>query len=1320
MTSWRRALISVVAMLAVPQSLWSADAAIDRREANQPILLGEFNSPQCDINALQFMADGANRWRLFAAGRDKIVWQWALRSEDGGQSVRLDPLERIRWPIDRGYRGLVYTLATQSGEAGSSLVAFGGVGEIHFPAGVFVSAAETSERQQILNVPDGIPLQWHVTSLAFWPRQARHLAVGYFAMDPGNARIAVWDLDHPRQSRAILATNFDSIDHLAISPDGRRLVAAAGNRPAIKLWSIEQLSPWKEGHSRELELPSPITGLCWIDQDEFAVATKKHGVRRFRDARPTVELSETVEVIVRNHTRRRVTFSVAKGTKPVSSWSVEPNSKRVETTADGNQLSLREASSEVLAIPFTFGRGEHHEFDIRPASSGSGVVLSVVMATRNLVCANGRLATIRDEFTLSKGQRESEKYRVRVACESTSSELELSVGLKDSAFEDIRCRLALSPDGKFLAASGWKWRSANQPFGQQAVQEIRLWRLADGELVSVLPDRRLSLNGLSQIQRVEISRSQPTRSFPDRVRFEWLARQSVIAGETDAQPEARSGFSLTADAALNDGTIGLDSAATWGPHANEVPQNWEIRSEEDRFWLTPTTPSRKEIGPIPHLKWFSQEVWRGQEFTRQNRRYVAVAYPAGILVWNVDRLRSGPGNAVPAWSQSLVRCFFGHVGRVNCLSASADGDWLISGAADGSISLWSLQGIDQPYDGQKELGLELRQESGRTFVKSVVEGLPAFVAGLKGDNPSRSGDEIMGLTVSKPGRPPVETQVPRERWDEALRQLSPEQDVRFEIRGKAGFLGSSVYREPLWTLYPMLDGQWVMVTPSQVFGASSDEAMRRFGWHMNLTTEGHVELFPLDLFREKYDDVVSIVTSWKSQVPAVRPGSLELPSLVEITDVRAGGEAISTTAELPQPVDLSVNLRVQQTADEELRQLELWCNGTLIQKSKLSAAGEPTQSPLPWIVRKDVLRVGDRNTLVGVVRSRLRDQKRSNSPANNAAENKDVKNAVDDDPQGYISLTNRALRSVRVGGTVTPKTPKLHFVGIGVTELQHESGFRNSPTPIEPLKFSANDVCLLGEALADRRQASGFDLGEFHYLVSAPPEGLDLKAGRIAKPTRDQVLKTLDRLCEIAGPNDFVWIAIACHGFNHRSQASLVVQDTTPNWENVLTDKDLFEDRLYQLKAPALVLLDACHSGSALTSNALRGLSGFGLGPEVLVSCKPNQLSYENEKLRYDHGHWYGMGAFTASLVEALRGDALSVGPSGTRTMIPDRASNLMDRNGDGYLSVEELGLHAAVRVPAIRRLSSGKDEALELQQPDLLPSLAFPRNRIRFRIPQP
>ena len=112
----------------------------------------------------------------------------------------------------------------------------------------------------------------------------------------------------------------------------------------------------------------------------------------------------------------------------------------------------------------------------------------------------------------------------------------------------------------------------------------------------------------------------------------------------------------------------------------------------------------------------------------------------------------------------------------------------------------------------------------------------------------------------------------------------------------------------------MLDGQWVMLTPSQVFAASSEEAMRRFGWHVNLSRDGRVGFFSLDLFREKYEYAPSVVTAWKSQEPLVRAESFELPSLVEITNVRVAGQNTPlATGEIPRPVDLEVDLLVRPT-----------------------------------------------------------------------------------------------------------------------------------------------------------------------------------------------------------------------------------------------------------------------------------------------------------------------------------------------------------------------------------------------------------------------
>lgn len=297
----------------------------------------------------------------------------------------------------------------------------------------------------------------------------------------------------------------------------------------------------------------------------------------------------------------------------------------------------------------------------------------------------------------------------------------------------------------------------------------------------------------------------------------------------------------------------------------------------------------------------------------------------------------------------------------------------------------------------------------------------------------------------------------------------------------------------------------------------------------------------------------------------------------------------------------------------------------------------------------------------------------------------------------------------------------MHFLGVGVTDLDHAARFQQISAGMKPLRFAVNDVCLLGRAMAERAAASGFDLGEFRYLVPKVPEGIEISATQVAPPTHNEVLKALVRLREISAPEDFVCVSLSCHGFaaENGAGAHLVVQDTAPDFRNAVTDRELFADNLWKLNGPALVLLDACHSGSALTGDSLRGLNGFGLGPEILVSCKPRQESFEAERLHRLGERWFGMSVFTASLLEALSGHELSGNSLAERQMNSVVYTPSIDRNGDGFLSVEELGLHATLRVPVLQKLVNQEAATQETrQQPDLLPSLAFPRSRIRLRIP--
>lgn len=118
----------------------------------------------------------------------------------------------------------------------------------------------------------------------------------------------------------------------------------------------------------------------------------------------------------------------------------------------------------------------------------------------------------------------------------------------------------------------------------------------------------------------------------------------------------------------------------------------------------------------------------------------------------------------------------------------------------------------------------------------------------------------------------------------------------------------------------------------------------------------------------------------------------------------------------------------------------------------------------------------------------------------------------------------------------------------------------------------------------DTHWPNGLELLALTWGISLPgAEGArgdrDL-GGSSRAPTHDEVLKALDRLREVAAPEDFLCVSLSCHGFAADNGAYLVVQDTAPDFRDAVTDRELFADRLWKLNCPALVLLDACHSGS--------------------------------------------------------------------------------------------------------------------------------------------
>ncbi len=1251
-----------------------AQSSLDQREANQPILLVDSGSPTSNVFALRFVRDGADGLRLLAAGEEKVVWQWQVRQEAESRSVSLDPLPRLRWPINRGLRGMISSIASgRARVADPSLIAFGGVGLS--PTLAQVQSLDGERAVSSLHSDELRFLQNSVYGLEFWPEPSRLLAVGCRAAEPKQALVVIWDIEQPARPRAVLETGFDAVRFLSVSPNGRSLVATDGVGLTVRRWTVRETDTFQTEAPVDLSVPSPVVGFTWRDDQRCLVATRNHGLGSLGE-RPLD--ATTVSLVIRNRTPRPLTMATRRNGQNLQTWEVASERSQSGTSPAVQQIGIRDGNNDWQTTDLDLRASPAWEFDVDLDASGRPRILAFA-GVKLFAQANGVIVGVKDSLALDRSPPDFSKVQNRIDVGHVDGNRPLLARLQESINSGVFTAMAVSPDGQFIAAVGEQPRATSAGFGEQPIQEIRLWRVSDGSLVAVTPDRRAVPTSLSPIRSVGLARSQSNSTVPDVIRFSW---------SNDAR------LSLSLSDSLSRQVISHQPASLGKPHRDGESQSWKARLDGDRYWMVKQSAEAQEVGPFPLLDWLSPEVWEAHRFVRQNREYMAIGYRDGILIWDLARLKTLSKEPAQRQEQALVRSFFRHAGRLSCLSVSEESDYLITGATDGSICLWSLRGIEQPHDGIRELGLKLRRDGSSLRVENVVKGFPAFFAGLERD------DELVKLRVPRPGSSESEWVERAEPMESALRALPPGLGAVFQVRGRLGISAADLIHEPLWTLYPMLDGQWVMSTPAQVFGASSDEAMRRFGWHLNLGGKGDqsVAFFPLDLFRDTHERIAVIAqTSWKSQQPVIRSSSSELPSRIEITAVQAAdGSRVSLTDEFPRPVDLDVTLNVQRSGKETPKQLELWCNGRLIQQENLKTSA--TESPsVRWSVPKSALRIGDHNRLIAIVRS-------------------DFAGNANNRPGASAALVNRAMRTIFVAGT--PR-PKMHFLGVGVTDLDHAARFQKISAGIKPLRFAVNDVCLLGHALAERAGASGFDLGEFRYLVPRVPEGIEISAAQVAPPTHDEVLKALDRLREVAAPEDFLCVSLSCHGFAADNGAYLVVQDTAPDFRDAVTDRELFADRLWKLNCPALVLLDACHSGSALTGDSLRGLNGFGLGPEILVSCKPRQESFEAERLYRQGDRWFGMSVFTASLVEALSGHELSGSSLAERRMNSVVYTPSIDRNGDGFLSVEELGLHATLRVPVLQKLVNQDAATPETrQQPDLLPSLAFPRNRIRLRIP--
>lgn len=647
------------------------------------------------------------------------------------------------------------------------------------------------------------------------------------------------------------------------------------------------------------------------------------------------------------------------------------------------------------------------------------------------------------------------------------------------------------------------------------------------------------------------------------------------------------------------------------PFVGEPHDRKFLRSDIDGTYYLALADGSDPWGPLPN--------W-GTNFPYKyaiSDKLLALGFVNGITVCDltaIRQVRSKPKDQRrPAAEAAILRHFYGHAGAVTSLAFAPDGDWLLSGSTDGTIAAWNLKEIAA----RRELGIALRVNARNNLeiVGDPPAGSPGWEAGL------RRGQLIASVAVAGEEIAPA-------GWKQALEHPVPGKELMIGIGGIRGEpLLTTVSHDPFWTLHPHQDGNWCLWTPSGNFDASV-EGMSRLEWHVNLGgdersragAEVGAMLFAGSDFQELYQqpDVLDRVIRDRLPDPL---RDVALPPRLEL----------AIDARDPRIVRLSA----KPLGTESIGEISLWLNGRRLATAAGAQALEAHVDPAQ-------LRSG-RNDVLGVAVVRT----------------------------AAGQLQSSVLKPYPIRGT-SSQPPRLHFVGVGVTEMPQRPDLRE-------LEQSGRDVEALAAAAA---QLQGFQPGFIQALVHGGDD----------EPTEANVRAQLGLLAQQARPDDLAIVVLAGHGIvTPRDGFRFILQDTPSGEVQGLSTEDI-NAMLAELSCRTLLLLDTCHSEGIGIRQQLRNWPGLGLGPLVLTACGSDETSKEHPELGVDEAD-RGHGLFTAAVLEALTG----------RTLLGRREPPSSDSDGDGQLSLDELCRYTQRRTAdLVRELN------LSAQNPKILRSVTF------------
>lgn len=560
----------------------------------------------------------------------------------------------------------------------------------------------------------------------------------------------------------------------------------------------------------------------------------------------------------------------------------------------------------------------------------------------------------------------------------------------------------------------------------------------------------------------------------------------------------------------------------------------------------------------------------------------------------------------------LHKEFIGHQGSVRTISVSEDGEYLASGGEDQAIILWKLsEGGFAP--------------SMRSVFESQGPEWAAYFSSLPVDS--------------------LTSQTTKKAWEQVIDFLkSNGQKAYKRIEAEYRSLGEIMI--PYVTLFLADDYEWVCWSPSGYFSCSSvgsnHSGSKYFGWHINRGNEKLADYYSADQF---FEILYRPVEMGKSVPEGKRVEDLLRESgerIFDLSKLHRPSAAFfepyalnDSTAEV-YPVD-----GILMTKENNIQlNVELFDGGAGFKEVNVFQNGKLTIRDTVLVSR------GEGKKITRTYRVDL-----------TSAENEFKVKVIN-----YSKVESRAdVLNIRYTGVIRA-TSSLYVLSVGINKYQNS---------IYNLNYAKSDATSFTDKITN---------GNSRIFKSIyKTEIYDTDA------TRQNILKGFESIIARAKPEDVFVFYYAGHGTLNEENGEhfyLVPTNVTQLYGDAaqLNSKAISGEELKNfftlLKAQKqLMIMDACHSGAAVTAvasvktrsapsdeKAIATLARSS-GIAILASSGTKQFASEFEQLAH--------GTFTYALLEALDGKA--------------------DRGGDGLITVNEIKLFIDQRVPELTQQFGGK-----------------------------